>query len=64
MNKIIRDIELIAAAYNFSRVPSRKHLKFKHNQTGRMVFTSLTPSDHRAIPNIKARFRKEDSRLT
>ena len=51
-------ISELAASYGYELIRRSRHLIWKHRITGRVVTTSRTPSDHRALKNIESYFRK------
>jgi hypothetical protein len=56
----LRALNMLAARYGYqpAEVTGGGHLRFRHRRTGRLVFTAATPSDRRAMANIRAIFRR------
>jgi hypothetical protein len=52
-NRVIKEIE----ALDMTLVKQNGHLKFRCNQTGKLLVTSATPSDHRFWENVRRDIR-------
>jgi len=53
-----KEIQRLMIANNFEMIRKRKHAVYKHRDTGRIVTVSLTPSDRKAIYNIRATVKR------
>jgi hypothetical protein len=53
-----KQIEAIAREFNFTLKREGRHFIWG-SPSGRTVVTGKTPSDHRALKNIRSMFRKE-----
>lgn len=61
MNKEIKQIVQDAESRGWTREPSRNgHIKLRHPTTGRMVVMASTPSDVRALKNIRAELKRKE----
>jgi len=60
-NKELKKLLKEAEQRGWSFVQAKKHIKGRHAVTGKMVSTSMTPSDHRALLNINKDLRKAET---
>lgn len=56
MTELRRELKRVG----FTATPTRGgHIRFQHPAMAESVFTSATPSDHRAIQNLRALIRRK-----
>ena len=53
----VKQIVSLASKYGFKLIRSKKHLVFR-NDYGIQFVTAASPSDHRAVKNIKALIKR------
>lgn len=59
-NKELKKLLKEAEQRGWFFVQAKKHIKGRHSVTGKMVCTSITPSDHRALLNIDKDLRRAE----